>query len=205
MVLGFALIVFALLAIYSGLRGKTIAETIRGDLGTGKFIFDDVAKTQFDIVPGSHIAGGAGAARDAAGGLSTASLNITGGGAAGVVNAAAQIAAGFGLKTAQGLPLTPENIAKANSTHGPTISGSRSDHQGPPDRAWAADMSNGSSPTKEMDAAAEAIGNAFGKRVNGKSSIVTSWNYNGYRLQLLYRTYTGGNHFNHVHFGARKL
>jgi hypothetical protein len=29
--------------------------------------------------------------------------------------------------------------------------------------------------------------------------------HGGYRYQLIYRTYEGGNHFNHVHFGVRDI
>lgn len=49
----------------------------------------------------------------------------------------------------------------------------------------AADFSNGSSPTPQMDALAE-----WARRLIGKAFY-----------QVLYRTMVGGNHFNHVHIG----
>lgn len=39
--------------------------------------------------------------------------------------------------------ITPAMVTAANAVHGPTVSGGRSDHQGPPSEAWASDMSNG--------------------------------------------------------------
>jgi len=98
--------------------------------------------------------------------------------------------------------VTPASVARANATHGPTISGGRSDHQGPPDEAWAADISNAGSPTKEMDALAATIAGAFAIQWQG-SGLVSAGN-DDYRLQLIYRTCGGGDHFNHVHFGVRR-
>ncbi len=97
---------------------------------------------------------------------------------------------------------TVKEVEEANAAHGPTVSGSRSDHQGPPDQAWAADMSNGSSPTPEMDALAEDLAKAFKLKWSG--SGVASTTHKGYRVQMIYRSHVGGNHFNHVHFGVRK-
>lgn len=92
-------------------------------------------------------------------------------------------------------------IAAANAAHGPTVNGTRSDHQGPGNLAWAADMSNGTSPTPEMDALARDLAAVFGLDWNGSGAV--SGTYKGYRVQLIYRSNVGGNHFNHVHFGIR--
>ena len=97
---------------------------------------------------------------------------------------------------------TVKEVEQANASHGPTVSGGRSDHQGPPDQAWAADMSNGSSPTPEMDALARDLGKRF-KLDWGGSGVATS-TQKGFRMQMIYRSHVGGNHFNHVHFGVRK-
>ncbi len=102
-------------------------------------------------------------------------------------------------------------VAVANAAHGPTVSGGKSDHQGPPSFSWATDMSNGTSPTKEMDALAQDLANAFGIPWNGSGLV--SKNFGRFKLQLIYRcggpcapgTSCGGNHCNHVHFGARVL
>lgn len=93
-------------------------------------------------------------------------------------------------------------VRAANGRHGPTVSGGRSDHQGPPSVAWAADMSNGTSPTPQMDALARDISRAFD--IPWKGSGAVSATHKGYRVQIIYRSSVGGNHFNHVHFGVRK-
>lgn len=95
--------------------------------------------------------------------------------------------------------VTRETVRAANAVHGPTVSGGRSDHQGPPATAWAADISNGTT-TPEEDHLAKAISVAFGIPWSG-SGLVTH-EAHGYRLQLIYRTLEGGDHYNHVHFGA---
>lgn len=100
-----------------------------------------------------------------------------------------------------------ENDA-ANARHGPTVSGSRSDHQGPPEEAWAADMSNGSSPTPEMDKLARALAKKFNVPWTGSGAVSHNLEFkqlgNKYRVQLIYRSNVGGNHYNHVHFGIRR-
>lgn len=98
--------------------------------------------------------------------------------------------------------VTAETVRIANAGHGPTVSGGTSDHQGPPDQAWAADLSNGGSPTPEMDALAKTIATGFNIPWQG-SGLVTAGN-DDYRLQLIYRTCDGGDHWNHVHFGVRR-
>jgi hypothetical protein len=95
-----------------------------------------------------------------------------------------------------------ENDA-ANARHGPTNTGGTSDHQGPGHVAWAADISNGGSPTPEMDKLARRLADRFDIPWSG-SGLVTA-THGGYRYQLIYRTMQGGNHFNHVHFGVRDV
>jgi hypothetical protein len=97
---------------------------------------------------------------------------------------------------------TVENDA-ANARHGVTVTGGRSDHQGPPTVAWAADISNGGSPTPEMDRLARRLAQRFG--IDWRGSGLVNAAHSGYRFQLIYRTYVGGNHFNHVHFGVRDV
>lgn len=118
-----------------------------------------------------------------------------------------------GLITSIVLPLARRNkmvtgrnatmVRAANATHGPTVSGGRSDHQGPPKVAWATDMSNGGSPTREMDQLARDIANVFGIPWNGSGLV--NHTAQGWRMQLIYRTDQGGNHYNHVHFGVKKV
>ena len=98
--------------------------------------------------------------------------------------------------------VTAETVRVANAAHGPTVSGGRSDHQGPPEQAWAVDISNGTSPTTEMDALARTIAGSFSIPWQG-SGLVTAGN-SAYRLQLIYRTCGGGDHWNHIHFGVQR-
>jgi peptidoglycan hydrolase-like protein with peptidoglycan-binding domain len=99
--------------------------------------------------------------------------------------------------------MTPAYTLEANNRHGPTVSGNRSDHQGPPGEAWAADISNGSNPTPEMDRFAQYLARKLGGRWGGSGAV--SWYKDGYRMQLIYRSDVGGNHWNHIHIGIRKL
>lgn len=107
-----------------------------------------------------------------------------------------------------GINVTPSSVEQANARHGPTVSGGRSDHQGPPSYAWAADMSNGSHPTPQMDALARDLGDLFGIKVSFGSAPLSGqiWEGNiaGFRVQIIYRTMSGGDHTNHVHCGLRK-
>lgn len=99
--------------------------------------------------------------------------------------------------------ITAKTVKEANDRHGPTVNGGRSDHQGPPERAWAADISNGGSPTPEMDKLAKDLSECFG--ITWKGSGMASGTKNGYNFQLIYRCNPcGGNHMNHVHIGVSK-
>lgn len=98
--------------------------------------------------------------------------------------------------------ISPQSVREANATHGPTVDGTRSDHQGPPATAWAADISNGYE-TPEEAALAAAIAKAFGIPWDG-AGLVTH-EAHGYRLQLIHNTMEGGNHYNHVHFGCEVI
>lgn len=111
------------------------------------------------------------------------------------------------LARSLGVQVTPASVKAANARHGPTVSGGRSDHQGNGRDTWAADMSNGSSPTPQMDKLAAAIAKAYHIPWSG-SGLVTKVITNGgrkYRVQLIYRTMQGGNHYNHVHFGVEAM
>jgi hypothetical protein len=97
--------------------------------------------------------------------------------------------------------VTADTVRTANGVHGATVSGSRSDHQGPPDYAWAADISNGTAPTTEEDALARTLATAFDLTWPGG---LASGGNSEYRVQLIYRTCDGGDHFTHVHIGIRR-
>lgn len=76
-----------------------------------------------------------------------------------------------------------------------------SDHHVSQRTSFAADLSNGSSPTPEMDRTARAIARALG-HPGWRGGVLTT-SQGPARAQLLWRTTVGGNHFNHVHFGVR--
>lgn len=100
--------------------------------------------------------------------------------------------------------MSVEYVRERNHAHGPTVGGNRSDHQGPPGTAWAADISNGSSPTREMDQMAQRIADWFGGPWSGEG--ICNWWTGGFRFQMLYRCAPAGagNHYNHVHIGVRR-
>lgn len=103
------------------------------------------------------------------------------------------------LAQRRGIKVDAASVAAANGRHGPTITGGRSDHQGPPEIAWAADLPG---TTSQMDAVANDLAQMFGIEWDG--SGLAEVTKDGVRYQLIYRTMVGGNHFTHVHFGARK-
>jgi hypothetical protein len=79
-----------------------------------------------------------------------------------------------------------------------------SDHFFGSKNAYAIDLSNGSAPTPQMDRAAQKIAAALG--VPGwKGGGILNKTVGDYRVQLIYRTNEGGNHFNHVHVGVKKV
>jgi Putative peptidoglycan binding domain len=82
-----------------------------------------------------------------------------------------------------------------------TSGSSGSDHHVSQARSFAADLSNGSSPTPQMDATAQAIAAALGHPEF--SAGVLNVASGSVRAQLIWRSDVGGNHFNHVHFGVR--
>jgi hypothetical protein len=116
------------------------------------------------------------------------------GGSYSIAKALADIAQGFGLAA------TSEKRDRRN-----TASGNPSDHWVGSKQSYAFDLSNGDSPTPEMDAAAVAVARKLGVKYDGKSELVLTVKVNGYRVQVLYRTQVGGDHTNHMHVGVRKI
>jgi hypothetical protein len=119
------------------------------------------------------------------------------GGGWGGSEALARSLAGIGI--GHGLTATSEKRAKRL-----TASGNLSDHSHESKDAYAFDLSNGSKPTPEMDRAAIDIARRLGVRYDGKGPLELTKVVNGYRIQVLYRTNTGGNHYNHLHLGVRR-
>lgn len=107
------------------------------------------------------------------------------------------------MHACSGQKLSPAQVEACNARHGHTTSGSTSDHEGPPERAWAADMFDSrqtQAPDKEKDALAKALAEKF--NISWSGSGLVNKDTKDYRFQLIYRTMAGGNHFNHVHFGV---
>lgn len=99
--------------------------------------------------------------------------------------------------------VTRQSVREANAVHGPTVDGNLSDHQGPPNVRWAADISNGVSTPEEQKLAA-AIAEAFNIPWHGtlKTGELAEATHGGYRFQLIHNCDVGGNHYDHVHIGV---
>ena len=90
---------------------------------------------------------------------------------------------------ANGLTLTSAKRTNGNTT---------SDHHVSQTRSFACDLSNGSSPTPQMDATARAIATKLG-HPDFRSGILNVTK-GALRAQLIWRTH---DHLDHVHFGVR--
>lgn len=81
-----------------------------------------------------------------------------------------------------------------------TASGGVSDHWVGSTNAYAYDLAG---TVAAMDRAARALMAALGVSWDG-GEIVENVRAFGYRVQVLYRTNVGGNHYDHIHIGVRK-
>lgn len=86
-----------------------------------------------------------------------------------------------------------------------TTTGSVSDHWIGNKNAYANDIGWGSSrPTQASDEAASRIVAALGGPSNwGEKGGVFNKTINGIRYQVIYKSMVGGNHYNHIHLGAK--
>lgn len=105
-------------------------------------------------------------------------------------------------KLAKGLVVSSEKRTRRN-----TASGGVSDHWTGSTQSFARDLAwGGSMPTPTSDIAASRIVEALGGPKNwGKTGGNFVKVVNGIRYQVLYRTNIGGNHWDHVHIGARRV
>lgn len=86
-----------------------------------------------------------------------------------------------------------------------TKTGRTSDHWTGSTNAYAEDLSDGVA-TPQMDAAAQRIARALGSGWTPEDgALELTVVRNGYRIQVLYRTHLGGNHFTHIHLGAKRV
>lgn len=118
-------------------------------------------------------------------------LGELGGGLGGAENPV-KLAMSIGKRN--GLTITSTKRTSGNAT---------SDHHVSQRTSAAADMSNGSRPTPAMDKTAREIATLLGHPEFRAGNLRV--HIRGYRVQLLWRTDIGGNHFNHVHVGVRVL
>lgn len=105
-------------------------------------------------------------------------------------------------KLAKGLVVSSEKRSRRN-----TASGGVSDHWTGSTRSFARDLAwGGSMPTPTSDVAASRIVEALGGPKNwGKTGGNFVTTINGIRYQVIYRSNIGGNHWNHIHLGARRV
>jgi hypothetical protein len=82
-----------------------------------------------------------------------------------------------------------------------TASGGVSDHWTGSRTAYARDMSGS---VAAMDAAAVRLAHELGLSYRRGQPLVATFYQGAYRIQILYRTMTGGNHFDHIHVGVRR-
>lgn len=143
-----------------------------------------------DDDPGYAGPGGGGAAGMKTGQVGKGKLDTSGGGSWGGTKAVADsLVAGLGL-----------SLSDKRSTMS-TTTGGVSDHWTGCKECWAYDCS-GSVP--DMDKAARTIMSRLGANYSG-GTLEHTTEKGGYRIQILYRTLLGGNHFTHIHVGVRKV
>ncbi|MGE4425004.1 MAG: hypothetical protein AB7G37_00965 [Solirubrobacteraceae bacterium] len=60
-------------------------------------------------------------------------------------------------------------------------------------------------PTPEVDRGAAALGTAFGRSYgDGRRTIIDTFTWRGYRVQIIWRTPLYGGHMGHIHIGVRR-
>lgn len=132
---------------------------------------------------------------------SSSSSSLTGG-ARQIVEAAASLASQIG-----GEGVYVGSDFRAGST---TSSGNVSDHSSNDATRAARDIGvRGINlitgpPSARLDRAVVAIGQAFGRSYSGGVRIVDTFQWRGYRVQIIWRTPEYGGHMGHIHIGARR-
>lgn len=182
---------------YSGLKGISLTDVLAGKGAGGSF---DPAGGKLTPISIGGTKGNGSQVRE---GFSTVGGNVaTSGGAKAIVEGAFQIAKNTNPKA------TVVSDYRAGST---TSGGGTSDHSGNDSSRAARDIGEPGvnaltgPPTAGLDAAAAAIGQAFGRDYgSGKQRIVDTFTYKGYRVQIIWRTPEYGGHMGHIHIGARK-
>ena len=118
----------------------------------------------------------------------------------------------YDMNSSLGTPINAADVTTANHNHGPTSSGGHSDHQGPPESSWAVDIfsrlpggGNNQSPDKAKASVANALARKFEFPVHSNHVYqfgIDDQDAKGFHFQLGYLV---ADHYNHVHFGVKKL
>ena len=89
-------------------------------------------------------------------------------------------------------------------------SGNRSDHSGNDSYRAARDIGKQGTnllsgpPSPELDRGIVAIGKAFGRNYgDGRGTVIDTFYWRGFRVQIIYRTPAYGDHRGHIHVGVR--
>lgn len=186
MVSAFALLTLGALAIIAGFTGRGLGETIRGTLGRG-FAF-----------AGLDIPDIAERATPAAGDTSATSLASyaasagTSGGAKGIVEAAVETARPYGTY-----------VASDYRPGDPKDHGSNDADKAARDIAVQGIDAIHGPPSPKLDQAVVAIGALFGKRYRPGITVIDTFHWRGFRIQIIWRTPLYGGHLGHIHIGAR--
>lgn len=197
MTLGFGILAAGLLLLFSGWRGRTLAETLAGELGSRERPETGAARI-FDV-PAFRETAADQAAPPAA--MSTvANFTPNGSGARAVVDQVATLTAPFGT--------TVVSAYRPGST---TTSGNTSDHSSNDASRAARDIgvpgvdALRGPPPAQLDQAIVAVGQFFGRTYRGGETVVDTFNWQGFRVQVIWRTPAYGGHLGHIHVGMRAL
>jgi hypothetical protein len=147
--------------------------------------------------------GGLGKLGDGAGAMGGKGAIDDSGGSKGIVDSALFLAQAVG-----GSKIYLVSGYRPNSV---TTSGNSSDHSSNSEWKAARDIGHQGTnaltgpPTHDLDMAAVAIGEAFGRKYKLGTTVIDTFHWRGYRVQVLWRTPQFGGHMGHIHIGSEKL
>lgn len=186
MTFGFILLAAGLAVLYSGIKGVSVADVLKGAIGDSPFWNKVSAAT---AQAGGDSSGGAAGA---------SSASSVAGGARGIVDALAAQLGEYGTVVVSGY--------RPGST---TTSGSQSDHAHNDTNQAARDIgvqgvdAEKGPPPPQLDRAIVAVGNFFGKSYKGGRPVVDTFHWHGYRVQVIWRVPSYGGHMGHIHIGLK--
>lgn len=184
------LLLGAALLVNAGMTGRSVGEVLRGVVRPRQA--DNPAE---DTALYAGLEGAAGVAQDAIGAVGDAVAGAAGAaGAAALVDGAAQVAAPYGT-----------TVVSAYRPGDDGDHGSNDGDQAARDIGQDGVDAHVGPPTPKLDRAAVAVGAMFGRRYQAGQRIVDTFNWKGYRVQIIWRTPAYGGHMGHIHVGIRKL